>query len=228
MRHFVLASALMLAACATATAPAPSSAPQQSVSTASPVPAAIAADPDTSLSPADAPAGAYTLDPRHASVTWRIRHLGLGLYTARFDTIAGTLVFDPANPANSSINATIAAGSVSTGLLNRQGERAFDREIAQALGAQANPTITFVSRAVELTGPATGLITGDLTLNGQTRPVTLEARFHGGRFVVLRGKHQLAFAARTIIRRSEWGVTQWGMFTGDEVEILIDAEFIQD
>lgn len=226
MRYFVLASALMLAACATATAPAPVTAPQQTA--ASPVPAAIAPDPASSLNPADAPAGAYTLDARHASVVWRVRHLGLGLYTARFDTIAGTLNFDPANPANSSITATIDARSVSTGLLNRQGERAFDREIAQALGAEAHPNITFVSRSIEVTGPTTGLITGDLTLNGQTRPVTLEASFHGGRFVVLRGKHQLAFAARTIIRRSEWGVTQWGMFAGDEVEILIDAEFIQD
>lgn len=229
MRHFVLAIVLMAAACATAPTPAPTppSAPQQG-SVASPVPAAIARDESASLNPADAPAGAYTLDPRHASVTWRIRHLGLGLYTARFDTIAGTLAFDPANPANSNINVTIAANSVSTGLLNRQGERAFDREISEALGAAAHPNITFASRSVQVTGPTTGLITGDLTLNGQTRPVTLEASFHGGRFVVLRGKHQLAFAARTIIRRSEWGVTQWGMFTGDEVEILIDAEFVQD
>lgn len=228
MRFTLIAAALMMAACAStpSTAQAPASGAQ--ATTASPVPSAIAPSDDASRNAADAPAGAYTMDSRHASVLWRLRHLGLGLYTARFDTIAGTLNFDPENPANSSITATIAANSVNTGLLNREGQRAFDGEIAEALGARANPTITFASRSIQTTGPTTGLITGDLTLNGQARPVTLEATFHGGRLVVLRGKYMIAFSARTIIRRSEWGVTQWAMFTGDEVEILIDAEFVKD
>ncbi len=223
---FLAAAVLVVSACSatiTTTPPSPADAERPS----SPVAAALPLS-DASRNPADAPAGAYTLDARHASVVWRIRHLGLGLYTARFDTIAGSLNFDPQNPANSSINVTIAANSVSTGLLNREGQRAFDGEIASALGATANPNITFVSRSIQVTGPTTGLITGDLTLNGQTRPVTLEANFHGGRYVQLRQKHHLAFSGRTIIRRSEWGVTNWALFTGDEVEILVDAEFIKD
>lgn len=232
MRKLILASAFLAAACASVpfvgrsdTAPAAAAA---NSGAPSPVAAAIATGADTSRNPADAPAGAYTLDSRHASVVWRIRHLGLGLYTARFDTIAGSLNFDPQNPANSSVNVTIAANSVSTGLLNRDGQRAFDGEIQGALGAAANPNITFVSRSIQVTGPSTGLITGDLTLNGQTHPVTLEASFHGGRFVQLRQKHQLAFSGRTVINRSQWGVTNWSMFTGDEVEILVDAEFVKD
>ena len=226
MRVLIAIAALALSACATAATPAPVAAAVSAA--ASPIAPGLARGDGVSIEPADAPAGAYTLDSRHASVLWRIRHLGLGLFTARFDTIAGTLNFDPQNPAASSISATIETASVNTGVLNREGQRAFDREIGEALGAGANPTISFTSRSAQLTGPTTGLITGDLTLNGQTRPVTLEATFHGGRFVQLRGKHALAFAARTIIRRSEWGVTNWSMFTGDEVEILIDAEFIQN
>lgn len=227
MRKYLIVAAIALASCATAQTPPPS-APTAASTTASPVPAAIAPTTSASRNPADAPAGAYSLDASHASVVWRIRHLGIGLFTARFDTISGTLNFDPQAPQNSTISATIAAGSVSTGILNRAGERAFDREVAETLGAQANPNITFVSNAIELTGPATGLVRGDLTLNGQTRPVTLEANFHGGRLVVLRGKYVLGFSGRTIIRRSEWGVTNWAAFTGDEVEILIDAEFVKD
>lgn len=228
MRFTILTAAFFLSACATtAAAPAaPPVSPTQTIS--SPVAAMIAPGAGASLNPADAPAGAYTLDSRHASVVWRIRHLGLGLYTARFDTIAGTLNFDPQSPQNSTINVTIAVASVSTGLVNAQGQHAFDQEIAATLGAPANPNITFVSNSIQLTGPTTGLITGDLTLNGQTHPVTLEAGFHGGRFVALRNKHQLAFSGRTIIRRSQWGVTNWAAFTGDEVEILIDAEFVKD
>lgn len=225
MRHLMFAAALALSACATA----PSSAPLAPTSdTASPIAAALARGDGVSVNPADAPSGAYTLDSRHASVVWRVRHLGLGLYTARFDTLSGQLNFDAQAPQNSTINVTIATNSVSTGLLNRDGQRAFDAEIAETLGATANPTITFTSTSIEVTGPTTGLIRGDLTLNGQTRPVTLEATFHGGRFVALRGKHQIAFAGRTIIRRSDWGVNNWGAFVGDEVEILVDAEFIKD
>ncbi len=229
MRFTILAAAIFCAACATA----PATAPVAAATDVSPVVAALPPGADTSLNPADAPAGAYTLDSRHASVTWRIRHMGLGIYAARFDTIAGALNFDPAHPENSTINVTIAAASVSTGLVNAQGQRAFDQEIANnVLGAEANPTITFVSRSIQLTGPTTGLITGDLTLRGQTHPVTLDASFEGGRFVQFFGKHVIAFSGRAIIDRSQWGAgfanPLINATTGNTVEILIAAEFRKD
>lgn len=227
MRLAAIAAALLLAACASLQ-PIPAAQAQQQPG--SPLPAALAGDAGTSLNAADAPAGAYTLDGRHASVVWRVRHQGLGLYTARFDTIAATLTFDPQNPAQSSLNVTIAANSVSTGLRNRNGELAFDHEIANVLGAEANPNISFVSRAIQVTSPTTGLITGDLTLNGQTHPATIEATFQGGRFIQLRGRHVLAFSGRTIINRSQWGAGSviFNQFAADDVEITIEAEFVKD
>lgn len=228
MRFSILIAALLLGACATMpvvaqTAPAPGAA-------ASPVPASIPRGADTSLNPSDAPAGAYALDGRHASVLWRIRHMGLGLFTARFDTLSGTLNFDPNNPAASTIDVTIAANSVNTGVLNADGQRAFDHEIAtNVLGAGDNPNIRFVSHSIQVTGPTTGLIAGDLTLRGQTHPVTLEASFEGGRFVQFVGKHVLAFSGRTVIDRSQWGAEFANPVvngtTGNQVEILISAEF---
>lgn len=122
----------------------------------------------------------------------------------------------------------MAASSVSTGVVNAQGQHAFDGEIATVLGAQEHPNITFVSRAIELTGPDTGLITGDLSLNGVTLPVVLDARFTGGRSFPEWGFRALAFSARTTIRRSDFGVSQWTQFAGDDVEILIETEFDQD
>jgi polyisoprenoid-binding protein YceI len=230
MRKIALAAAaLMLAACASAqTVPA-----QAPVSpTGSPVPAAIAASSDTSLDPATAPAGAYTMDSRHASVVWRIRHLGLSLFTARFDSVNGTLNWNPTDPAASALNVTIAANSVSTGVLNPQGQRAFDNTIStDVLGSAANPNITFVSRSITGSGTS-GLITGDLTLNGVTKPVTLEATFEGHRFVALRQKHVLAFAGRTIIKRSEFNAGFDNAIVngtvGDDVEIIIQVEFVKD
>lgn len=230
MRSLAFAAAILLSACATAaaqpTAPAPTAA-------ASPVLAAVPPSSDASRTPADAPSGAYTLDSRHVSVLWRLRHLGLSLFTARFDTVSGTLNWDGANPAASSINLTIAANSVNTGVLNAQGERAFDRDIhTQVFGSEANPNITFVSRSIQVTGPTTGLITGDLTLRGVSRPVVLEATFEGGRFIAFRQKHEIAFSGRTIIRRSEFGAALSNPIangtTSDEVEILFQGEFVKN
>lgn len=190
-------------------------------------PGALPQPEGTSQAPADHPAGAYALDPAHASVLWRVRHNSVGLFTARFDRIAGTLTFDPQNPTASTITASVDAASVSTGVRNAAGALAFDGEVARALGAETTPQITFTSRRIERLDATTGLIEGDLSLNGVTRPVTLQVSFHGGRFVQIRQKHVLGFAARGVIRRSDFGVTRWAPFVGDEVEILIDAEFIK-
>ena len=230
MRAIVIALSFGLAACATQTPVARDVAPRGEAAGSS-IPAALAGDAGASLNPADAPAGAYRLDPRHASVIWRVRHTGLGIFVARFDAIAADLRFDPQNPAVFAVDVTIDANSVSTGVLDQQGQGrgGFDREIASVLGASAAPRIHFVSRTITVTGPTTGLIEGDLTLNGQTHPVTLETQFQGGRFVLLRNANTLAFSGRTIIQRAQWGVGSalFDQFAGDAVEILIEAEFVK-
>lgn len=176
----------------------------------------------------DLPAGAYRLDPRHASVLFRIRHEDLSWFTARFDTRDATLELDPADPARSRLSASVDAASVSTGLLNPQGERAFDRSIGRAIGAEATPQISFVSTAIARTGEHTARVTGDLTMNGQTHPATLDVVFGGGRTDPLRGNAiVLGFSAHDEIHRSEWGVNQWSAFTGDVVQLVIEAELIK-
>jgi polyisoprenoid-binding protein YceI len=151
---------------------------------------------------------------------------------ARFDTISGTLNLDTANPTASTLTATIAANSVNTGVLNREGQRAFDNEIhTQAFGSAANPEIKFVSRSIERTGPTTGVIVGDLTLKGVTKPVTLQATFEGGRFVQFRGKQVIAFTAVTSFNRKDFGAAlsnpMADAFVSDQVQVEIAAEFIQ-
>lgn len=176
----------------------------------------------------DQPAGTYRLDPRHASVLFRIRHSGLSWFTARFDGKAGTLTLDPADPSRSQLRATVDTESVNTGVLNAQGERAFDQSIARALGAEDTPTITFVSTAIERTGANTARVTGDLTMNGQTHPATLEATFNDSTNDILRGGSRvLGFSAHGVIDRTQWGVTEWRAFTSSEVQIVIEAEFVR-
>jgi polyisoprenoid-binding protein YceI len=176
----------------------------------------------------DLPAGTYRLDPRHASVTFRIRHTGLAWFTARFDGKAATLDLDPADPARSQLRASVDADSVNTGVLNAQGERAFDRSIGRALGEETTPTISFASTSIERTGQHTARVTGDLTMNGQTHPAVLEVTFDGGAVDPLRGGAMvLGFSAHGTIDRTQWGVTEWQSFTGTDVQIVVEAELIR-
>jgi polyisoprenoid-binding protein YceI len=190
---------------------------------------AIAPDPTVSRAAAEQPAGAYVLDPRHTRVTWRVRHWGLSLYTARFDQTSGNLTFDPQNLENSSVSVRIPVNSLSTGLLSREGERAFDRDIAAYLGGEAHPEIAFESRSIELTSATTGLIHGDLSFNGQSHPVTIETVFEGGRAIPTSQRHVIAFSGRTVIQRTRWapGTVHNSASPGDDVEVLISVEFVK-
>jgi polyisoprenoid-binding protein YceI len=173
----------------------------------------------------DQPAGSYRLDPRHTSVLFRIRHMGLTWFTARFDTKDATLELNRDDPSQSRLTASVDATSVNTGVLNRDNERAFDQQIGRALGGGP---ITFTSTAIERTGETTARVTGDLTLNGQTHPATLDAAFEGSTTDLLRGGNRvLGFSAVGEIDRTQWGVRDWGAFTGDTVQIVIEAEFVK-
>ncbi|HYD89054.1 MAG TPA: YceI family protein [Vitreimonas sp.] len=177
----------------------------------------------------DLPAGTYRLDPRHASVLFRIRHQALAYFVARFDTKDAAFEFDPADPSRSRLTASVDAASVNTGLVNNRGERSFDRSIGRALGAERTPQISFVSTAIERTGAHAARVTGDLTMNGQTHPMTLEVTFAGASIDPLRGGAQvLGFAGHGEIDRTLWGVGAWRGLAGDEVQIVIEAELVRD
>jgi polyisoprenoid-binding protein YceI len=216
MRAVCLAFAFGLSACVTA-AGAPDRPPpftaQQAVAGPSDFPISV-----------DLPAGAYSLDPRHASVHFRIRHEDLAWFTARFDTKDATLTLDPADPSRSRLEANVDPNSVNTGLPD-DSDRSFDRAIGRALGGRP---ITFVSTSIERTGEHTARMTGDLTMNGRTHPATLDVTFAGAMTDPLRGGAVvLGFSAHGVINRADWGVTEWQAFTGDDVQIVIEAELVR-
>ncbi len=226
MRAWIVAVALLTCACTT-TQGAADQPPPFTDAASSPVAAAAAELPAFPTS-VDLPAGAYRIDPRHATVTFRIRHMGLAWLTARFDTEAGELTLDPEDPTRSHLTASVDATAVSTGVLNRDGERAFDRQVARAIGAERTPQVTFASTAIERTGAHTARVTGDLTMNGQSHPATLDVTFDGAAVDPLRGGQTvLGFSAHGQIDRSQWGVTEWSAFTGNEVQVVIEAEFVK-
>ena len=209
-----------LAACA----PRPEADPAAPAS--APAPAAV-------QTPNDAAPGTYAMDLSHTSVVFRVSHIGLSAYTARFNKVDGKLVFDPANPAAQSVSATIDAASLDTAYPDPK-TLDFDAQVGKEfLDAANHPTITFVSTKVEPTGPRTARVNGDLTLRGVTKPVVLEAVFNGGYKAggMDPSGNRIGFSAKTRIKRSDFGIT-YGlpapgttMGVGDDVDVIIESEF---
>ena len=180
----------------------------------------------------EAPSGEYALDKNHASVTIRARHFGLSHYTLRFTELEATLNFNAEAPTQSTLAASIAANSVETDF---PGDRDFDAELqnSQWFDAANHPQITFRSTSIELTGPNTGRMIGDLSIRGQTHQATFDVTFNQGyaRHPVGAPLSLLGFSARGMVKRSDYGMlvlmpppgTEAGV--SDEVEILIEAEF---
>lgn len=191
------------------------------------------ASPQEQQIPIDAPSGDYTLDPHHTTVTVRARHFGLASYTLRFNRVAGTLDFNAEDPVQSSIEASVDVTSLDTPF---SGERDFDAELqnSQWLDSANHAVATFASTAVERTGPNTGRVTGDLTIRGVTRPITMDVTYNASwaRHPLGHAFSGIGFSARGTIRRSEYGLTVLQPQPGapntgvaDEVELLIEAEF---
>lgn len=179
---------------------------------------------------ADIPAGDYTLDKSHASLTFKVSHLGFSNYTASFADFDAKLRFDQANAAASSLEATIDPKSLTL----PAPPAGFQKELIgpQWLDAARYPAITFRSTKVETTGPDTGKVTGDLTLHGVTKPVTLEVTYNGG-YVghPMDPNARIGFSAKGAFKRSDFGIA-YGvpapgttMGVGDEVQVEIEAEF---
>jgi len=181
----------------------------------------------------EVPAGAYRLDPSHASLLFRVDHLGFSNYTARFLSFDADLEFDPDDPASSSLTATVDASSIETDFPFPE-QVDFNAQLRgeEWLDAGEHPEMTFRSKKVVMTGPNTARIEGDLTLRGVTQPMTFDAIFNGGYAGhPMDPQARIGFSAHGSLLRSDYGMT-FGipepgsrMGVSDEVDVIIEAEF---
>lgn len=165
--------------------------------------------------------GNFKLDLDHTTVLFKADHLGFSTYVGRFNTISGTLSFDPAQPAASVLQTSIDMASLDTP--NDDLDEILRGE--NWLDAARFPTARFESRSITVTSPTTGQVTGDLTLHGVTAPVTLDVTFRGGADNLLTGAYTLGFAAKTSFQRSAFGVNSLIPAISDSVTLEIHAEF---
>lgn len=178
--------------------------------------------------PAAITGGTYTADAGHTLVKWTVDHLGFSPYFGLFGDVTGTLTLDPKKPNAATVDVTIPVAKVTTassGLTEHLLRAGKDGGKPDFFGP--NPAdARFVSTSVAVTGTK-ARITGNLTLNGVTRPVTLDAAFYGAGKAPAQmgGKENVGFTAKATIRRSEFGIGYAVPMVSDEVTLDIVAAF---
>ena len=180
--------------------------------------------------PAAVTGGTYTADPGHTLVTWTVDHLGFTPYTGIFGDVSGTLMLDPRNLNAAKVDVTIPVSKVltaSSGLTSHLLRAAPAGGRADFFGASPADA-RFVSTRVVATGQ-NAVITGNLTLNGVTKPVTLQARFYGAGTMPAQmgGKEGVGFHATATVMRSQFGIGFGIPMVSDAVKLDIAAAFMK-
>ena len=172
-------------------------------------------------------AGSYALDPAHTLVSWRVHHFGFNDYIGLFGDITGTMELDPANLGAASFDISIPIAKVtvaSEGLRDHLLRPGKDGGAPDFFGPDPAPA-RFVSTSVRQTGATTAVVSGMLTMNGKTAPVTMLVNFTGAGTNPFNRKATVGFEARAVIDRRQWGINYGVPLVGEAVELEISAAF---
>ena len=179
--------------------------------------------------PARAATSTWQIDPQHSSAQFAVRHLGLSTVRGAFSKLSGTMVLDDQDITKSSVEVTIDVNTVDT----REPDRDKDLRSERFFDVAHFPTMTFKSKKVEQVAPGKLRVTGELTIRGTSREVTLDVDGPTAAVKDPWGNQRLAATASTKINRQDYGV-KWnakldngGVVVGDDVNITLDVEMIQ-
>lgn len=166
-----------------------------------------------------AQADSYNFDPSHTAVTWHINHFGFSNPSGKFMSAKGVLTLDEKSPEASKVELDIDVAAINTGVAKLD-EHLKTKDF---FDVTAYPTAHFVSTKVAQTGADTATVTGDLTLHGVTKPITLNVHLNKiGQNMM--GKKTAGFTATTQLKRSDFGMKTYLPNLGDDVTIDIEAE----
>ncbi len=169
------------------------------------------------------PSGEYTLDNTHGYITFTYSHLGFSNPRVGFNSFDTVLNLDSSNPENSKVEVTIDAASIDS----RVGEFNEHLNGEDWFNTGAHPKITFKSTAVKATGENTFDVTGDLTIMGTTKPVTLAATINKAAQHPFKKVPAVGVSATTTVKRSEWGLGAYAPAVSDDVTLSIEVELTQ-
>ena len=165
-------------------------------------------------------AGTYKVDPSHTQVLWTVSHMGISPLSGAFGASGGTLELDPRNPSAAKVTVTFNVADMSTTA------PAFAKHLSSAdfFDVAKFATATFTSTAVRATGNS-AKITGNLTIKGITKPVTLDAKFYGAGANPMSKKLNIGFSATASIRRGDFGLGFFLPTVADQVDLHIAGAF---
>lgn len=168
------------------------------------------------------PSGEYTLDSSHGYITFTYSHLGFSNPRVGFNSFDTTLELDNSNPENSTIGVTIDATSIDSRVAE------FNEHLngGDFFNTAEYPTITFQSTKVEATGDNTFDVTGNLTILGTTKPVTLATTINKAAMHPMLDVPTVGVSASARLLRSEWGLGAYVPAVSDEVELSIEVELL--
>ena len=174
------------------------------------------------------PTGTYSIDPTHSRIGFVARHAMVSKVRGSFNEFDGTGSFDAENPANSQLHLRIQVASIDTRNPDRDGHLKSN----DFFDIETYPEITFASTAVEQFDPSTFRVTGDLTVKGITKPVTVDFEYSGAA-VDPYGNQRVGLEGTTTINRKDFGVT-WnaaletgGVLVSDKVSLEFDVSAIR-
>lgn len=168
----------------------------------------------------------YTIDASHSEVSFRVKHL-VTWVRGQFDQFEGTIVMDSADASKSSVAFTIKTASINTFNADR------DEHLRSAdfFDVEKHPAITFTSTSVRKSGDSRYLVTGDFTMHGVTKAITLPVSFDGEAKDPWGGV-RAGFSTETVIDRKDYGIVwnkaldEGGFVLGDDVRISINIEAV--
>jgi polyisoprenoid-binding protein YceI len=171
--------------------------------------------------------GTWKIDPLHTQVEFSAKHLGMMTVRGHFAEVTAGGYIDPEHPEKSAVEATINTASIRT----HNEKRDSDLRSSSFLEIDKYPTITFKTTKIERAGEDRLKVTGDLTIKGITRPVTLDLVKYG-EFNDPRMGHRIGYAAQTQINRRDFGMTFDMMLDGkfivsNEIQINIEGELVE-
>ncbi|MEP4038914.1 YceI family protein [Pseudophaeobacter sp.] len=162
----------------------------------------------------------YVLDASHSQVVFNYNHLGFSTTWGMFSGFEGEIMFDQEAPANSTVSVSMPLSSMLTGWQAR-----FDHFMSKDFfEANGDEQVTFTSTKIDVTGEGTANITGDLTLNGVTKSIVLDAKLNQTGDHPMAGKPWAGFDASTTLVRSDFGLGKFAPYVSDEVPLMISIE----
>ena len=167
-----------------------------------------------------AQAADYKIDPSHTHVLFMVNHLGFSNMIGVFAETAGTIAFDPAHVDASKLNVVIKTASLQT----QFGPRDSDLKGADWFNVAEFPEMTFAGKTFTKKDDKSGTVTGDLTLLGVTKPVTLEVTFNKAGVSPVSKADTVGFSARGAFNRTDFGLKTFVPYIGDKVDLVIETE----